>query len=97
QCEKDCPDRGAGEPGKKQEAPRARLNFWNLMPTRDKNRQEHDQNKYVLPENNYLCVEKLIEWNTPRAFRAPERRTEADEPWTISWAAYRTALHSESV
>ena len=59
----------------------------------DKNRQEHDQDEHVLPENDYPGIEQLVERDAPRAFCAPERSAEADQPRTISCAVCFELLH----
>ena len=93
QGEKDCANRRAGEPGEKQEAPRARVDFWNLVQMGDQDWQEHHEDEHMLPEDDHLCVENLIERNTPRAFCAPKRCAQADEPRAISRAARVAVLH----
>src|SRR5947207_6517963 len=67
------------------------------MQTRDKNRQKRDENEHVFPKDNYPRIEQLVERDAPRAFRAPERSSEADEPRTISCALCCALWHFESV
>ena len=64
---------------------------------RDQDRQEHDEDKHMLPEDDDLCIEKRIKRDAPRAFCAPKRRAKADEPRAVRCAARCAALHSESV
>jgi hypothetical protein len=94
---KNCANRRAGEPGEKQEPPCARPDFWNLMQTRDKNRQKRDENEGVFPKNNHPRIEQLVKRNAPRAFRAPEPSAETDQPRAIRCSLYCALLHFESV
>ena len=41
----------------------------------------------VLPKDNHLGVEQIVQRNAPRALGAPERRAERDEPGAVTRAA----------
>ena len=42
-----------------------------------------EENQHVLPKDDHLRVEEVIQRNAPGAFRAPERGAERDQPRAV--------------
>lgn len=95
QSEKYRSDRRASETGEDQVAPGARLYLRNLTKPHHKQRQKHEENEDVLPEDDHLGVEEIVERNAPRALRAPEGGAEGNEPRAVPHSACRALSHAE--
>ncbi len=92
--EKDGADRGSGKAREEEVAPGGAVHFPKLAQCGPKNRQEHEQDEDVLPEDDDLRIEEIVQRNAPRAFRAPKSGAETDQPRSVGEAARRGLLHA---
>ena len=95
ESEKDSADCRAGEPGENQKAPSADVDPTQFAEPREKDRQKHEQDENVFPEYDDFSVEKFVKRNPPRAFGAPERRAQSDEPRPVITAVRATIFHAK--
>src|ERR1700719_2215643 len=67
ESEENRPDGGAGKAGEDQVTPGPAVDLAKFAEAGQQERQKHQQNQNVLPKDNHLGVEQLIERDAPRA------------------------------
>src|SRR5215813_5823515 len=97
ESEENRADGGTGEPGEDHVTPGARANFRKLIQPTDEQREEHEEDENVLPENDYLRLEEVVQRNPPGAFCSPKGRAESDQPWSVGRAFSHRLKHAGTV
>ncbi len=95
--EENRPHRRAGESGEDQKAPGARVDPGDLAKLHHEKGQKDEEDQHVFPKDDHLGVEQIVKRDAPGAFGAPKRRSERDQPGTISRAARFAVCHAARV
>lgn len=95
--EENRADRRTREGGERKIAPGAPIDLRNFPQPNDEERQEHEKNENVFPENNDPGIKEIVQRDAPGALRPPERGSERHQPGTMAFPMRRCLRHARRV
>lgn len=67
------------DPANLEKSRKTQIDLWDLLETHHQERQEHEQDEQMFPQDDRLRVEEIVQRDAPGALGPPKRRAERHE------------------